>query len=87
MDPAVIQWDRLEEAAAACGDRSRYAMSKRTGLSQSVLFRLRHGKGSPSAGTLLKLARAYGLEVNDLLPTVRPTAVPVVAPDPAREPA
>jgi transcriptional regulator with XRE-family HTH domain len=81
----VIQWDRLEEAATAQGDRSRYAMSKRTGLSQSILWRLRHGKAAPSAGTLLTLAQTYGLEINDLLPTapkvtpVTPVAAPVEA--------
>lgn len=91
MPPATIEWDRLQEAASAKGDRSRYAMSKRTGLSQSVLFRLCHGKGSPSAGTLRRLAQVYGLEVDDLLPATpaKPTTRVAEAPvaDVAREPA
>ncbi|MGQ4514255.1 helix-turn-helix domain-containing protein [Streptomyces sp. DW26H14] len=59
--------DRLTRAAAAKGDRSVYAIAKRTGLNQSALGRLRRGLTRPSARTLLTLAETYGLSVEDLV--------------------
>lgn len=59
--------DRLREAAAAKGDDSSYAIAKRTGLAESTLSRLRRGKSQPTTGSLLILAAAYGLTVDDLV--------------------
>lgn len=59
--------DRLRKAAAAKGDLSSYAISKRTGLAESTLSRLRRGLVAPATGSLLTLAAAYGLTVDDLV--------------------
>ncbi|MET9506885.1 helix-turn-helix transcriptional regulator [Streptomyces flavidovirens] len=58
---------RLAQAAAAKGDLSSYAIAKRTGLNQTTLSRNRRGMVQPAAKTLLILATAYGLSVDDLI--------------------
>lgn len=59
--------ERLAQAAAAMGDLSGYAIAKRTGLNQTTLSRLRRGMVQPATKTLLTLAEAYGLTVDDLI--------------------
>lgn len=59
--------DRLQEAAAAKGDFSGYAIAKRTGLAQSTISRLRQGLAKPTTGSLLILSTTYGLSVDELL--------------------
>ncbi|MEU9793792.1 helix-turn-helix transcriptional regulator [Streptomyces sparsogenes] len=58
---------RLQEAAAAKGDHSSYAIAKRTGVAESTLSRLRRGMAQPATQTLLTLAAAYGLAVEELV--------------------
>ncbi|NJP73185.1 helix-turn-helix transcriptional regulator [Streptomyces sp. C1-2] len=58
---------RLREAAAARGDRSNYAIAKRTGLNQTTLSRLVRGIARPAADTLLTLSAAYSLSVDELI--------------------
>jgi len=58
---------RLHEAAAARGDRSNYAIAKRTGLNQTTLSRICRGIAKPAAQTLLTLATTYGLSVDELI--------------------
>ncbi len=54
--------DQLRRAIEA-GDQSRYALSKETGISQAVLSRFMHGKGSLSLDSFDRLAEALGLEL------------------------
>lgn len=54
--------DQLKHAIAT-GDKSRYALSKETGIDQAVLSRFMHGKGGLSIGGWNKLAEALGLEL------------------------
>ncbi|UJV41589.1 helix-turn-helix domain-containing protein [Streptomyces sp. AMCC400023] len=58
---------RLQEAAAALGDHTNYAIAKRTGLNQTTLSRVCRGLVKPAAETLLTLATAYGLSVDELI--------------------
>jgi transcriptional regulator with XRE-family HTH domain len=58
---------RLHEAAAARGDHSNYAIAKRTGLNQTTLSRICRGIAKPAAQTLLTLATAYGLSIDELI--------------------
>lgn len=58
---------RLQEAAAARGDHSNYAIAKRTGLNQTTLSRICRGVAKPAAGTLLTLSATYGLSVEELI--------------------
>ncbi|MFJ5150868.1 helix-turn-helix domain-containing protein [Streptomyces sp. NPDC088353] len=72
---------RLQEAAAARGDHSNYAIAKRTGLNQATLSRICRGVAEPATKTLLTLASTYGLSIDELIdqaaqaqPSVRPSA-------------
>jgi transcriptional regulator with XRE-family HTH domain len=58
---------RLQEAAAARGDHTNYAIAKRTGLNQTTLSRVCRGLVKPAAETLLTLAATYGLSVDELI--------------------
>lgn len=58
---------RLQEAAAAQGDHTNYAIAKRTGLNQTTLSRVCRGLVKPAAETLLTLATTYGLSVDELI--------------------
>lgn len=65
-----LRHERLRAAAAARGDHTSYAISKRTGVAQSTLSRLRRGIAKPAADTLLTLATTYGLSVDELIDRV-----------------
>jgi transcriptional regulator with XRE-family HTH domain len=58
---------RLQEAAAARGDHSNYAIAKRTGLNQATLSRILRGIARPATKTLLTLSLAYGVSVDELI--------------------
>lgn len=58
---------RLHEVAAARGDHSNYAIAKRTGLNQTTLSRICRGVAAPATKTLLTLAAAYGLSLDELV--------------------
>ncbi|MFF3060897.1 helix-turn-helix domain-containing protein [Streptomyces sp. NPDC057909] len=62
-----LRSERLRTAAAAKGDLSGYAISKRTGLAESTLSRLRRGLASPTTASLMALARAYDVPIDDLV--------------------
>jgi transcriptional regulator with XRE-family HTH domain len=59
--------DRLTEAARKAGDRSSYAIAKRTGLSQSAVNRIRQGTSVPTLDSLVALAWPYALSLDDLI--------------------
>ncbi|MYS78168.1 helix-turn-helix domain-containing protein [Streptomyces sp. SID5926] len=62
-----LRSDLLLKTASAHGDRSCYAIAKRTGIAESTLSRLRRGVAKPAAETLLVLSQAYGLSVDELI--------------------
>lgn len=62
-----LRSDRLREAAALRGDLSSYAISKRTGVPQSTLSRLRRHLATPAASSLVRLSSAYGVPINELI--------------------
>lgn len=49
------------------GDRSRYAIWRRTGLSRTTLTRLISGQTAPSMQTLNRLSATYNVPVSALL--------------------
>lgn len=73
MSSYRLRSERLHEAAAARGDHSNYAIAKRTGLNQTTLSRICRGLAKPAAETLLTLATAYGLSVDELIQQVAET--------------
>lgn len=58
---------RLQEVAAARGDHSNYAIAKRTGINQTTLSRICRGVAAPATKTLITLAAAYGLSLDELV--------------------
>lgn len=62
-----LRSDRLRQAAAEKGDHTSYAIAKRTGLAESTLSRLHRGLARPATSSLLILAAAYDLPLEDLL--------------------
>lgn len=65
----------LRKIAAQAGDRSCYAIAKRARVSQQTVQRIVRGTTTPSLPTLLRLATAYGVSVDELLD--RPHAAPL----------
>ncbi|MFD5571955.1 helix-turn-helix domain-containing protein [Streptomyces cadmiisoli] len=71
--------DRLRERAKAHGDESDHSIAQRTGVTASTLSRLLSGRTTPSAESLVALADAYGIPIDDLVQrpeTEQPAAVP-----------
>lgn len=62
--------DRLTSAAKAVGDRSSYAIAKRTGLSQTAVNRIRQGASEPTVDSLVALAIPYNLTLDELIERV-----------------
>lgn len=62
-----LRSELLLKTASAHGDRSCYAIAKRTGIAESTLSRLRRGVAKPAAETLLVLSSTYGLTVDELI--------------------
>ena len=67
MSSYRLRTKRLQEAAAARGDLTNYAIAKRTGINQTTLSRNCRGIASPATKTLLTLAATYGLSLDDLV--------------------
>jgi transcriptional regulator with XRE-family HTH domain len=67
MSSYRLRSERLHEVAAARGDHSNYAIAKRTGINQTTLSRICRGVAAPATKTLLTLATAYGLSLDDLV--------------------
>lgn len=59
--------EHLEQAAAAVGDLSRYAIAKRIGVSQSTISRLANGECLPSARTQRLIMKTYKIAHDDLI--------------------
>ncbi|WP_333769600.1 helix-turn-helix domain-containing protein [Streptomyces sp. IBSBF 2435] len=62
--------DRLTTAAKQVGDRSSYAIAKRTGLSQTAVNRIRQGTSAPTVASLVALAVPYNLTLDELIERV-----------------
>jgi transcriptional regulator with XRE-family HTH domain len=62
--------ERLAEAAKKAGDRSSYAIAKRTGLSQTAVNRIRQGVVDPTVASLIALADPYQLTLDELIERV-----------------
>lgn len=58
---------KLRAIAAESGDLTGYAIARRTGLSETTLSRALNGKTSPQYQTLVRLARAYKVHVDEIV--------------------
>ncbi|MBT2505112.1 helix-turn-helix transcriptional regulator [Streptomyces sp. ISL-98] len=59
--------DKLKDAAARQGDTTRAAIFRRTGISESSVYRILSGESQPDLNSALRLAVAYGIAVEDLM--------------------
>lgn len=59
---------RLREIASAKGDTSGSAIHKRTGVAESSVYRFLKGEAQPDLNSILRMARAYDVSVEYLMP-------------------
>lgn len=57
----------LRKVASTKGDRSGYAIAKRTGLNESTISKILRGRAQPGPKSLLAFRDAYGCSVDELL--------------------
>jgi transcriptional regulator with XRE-family HTH domain len=60
----------LWEIAAAHGDTTRAAIHRRTGIAESSIHRITLGQSQPDLISALRLAKAYGTTVEELMERV-----------------
>lgn len=58
---------RLREIAEKRGDRSTYAIAKRTGVNISSAYRIASGETQPDLISALRIAEAYDLDIRTLM--------------------
>lgn len=61
---------RLRAIAAQHGDKTPYAIAKRTGVSISSAYRYVDGSAQPDLNSALRLAQAYDLDIRTLMDPV-----------------
>ncbi len=61
---------RLRAAARESGDKSGYAIQKRTGISQTSVYRILRGDAQPDLITALRLSEVYNVDLRTLMDRV-----------------
>ncbi|MEU2062863.1 helix-turn-helix transcriptional regulator [Streptomyces sp. NPDC013455] len=61
---------RLQDIAATHGDKTTYAIAKRTGVSISSAYRYVDGSAQPDLISALRIAEAYDLDIRTLMDRV-----------------
>lgn len=59
--------DKLTAIAEEHGDNTRAAIAERVGVDEGSISRYMNRKRRPSLGRVSLIARAYGVDINDLL--------------------
>lgn len=59
--------NKLRAKARAHGDKSGYAIQKRTGINDSTVYRILRGAAQPDLITALRLADAYDFDIRDVM--------------------
>jgi len=54
-------------AAASKGDKTGYAIARRTGIAESSIYRLLNGEAQPDLISALRLGEAYDIRVEELM--------------------
>ncbi|MFB7671635.1 helix-turn-helix domain-containing protein [Kitasatospora purpeofusca] len=67
--PPQFRFDanRFEELAARAGDTTRYAISRRTGLTQGAISNILTGRRQPTLNSAMRLTQPYGISLDDLV--------------------
>lgn len=69
---------RLREVAKQHGDRSTYAIAKRTGVNISSAYRILGGETQPDLISALRIAETYDLDLRTVMDRVeKPTTAAV----------
>ncbi|MGW2209964.1 helix-turn-helix domain-containing protein [Streptomyces sp. NPDC001781] len=58
---------KLRDKAREQGDESGYAIQKRTGISDSAVYRILRGAAQPDLITALRLAVVYDFDLRDVM--------------------
>lgn len=66
---SLLSVDVLRARAGQAGDNTAYAIAQRIGVRESTIFRLLKGKATPSVATLVAVRHAYGISLDELVPT------------------
>ncbi|MFI9026390.1 helix-turn-helix domain-containing protein [Streptomyces sp. NPDC053560] len=75
----------LSKRALAAGDTTHYAIAERAGVRESTISRLLAGRTAPSLSTLIAVADAYGMTLDELVGrTTHAPGVPQQGAQPAR---
>jgi transcriptional regulator with XRE-family HTH domain len=61
---------RLRQIAAEHGDKTPYAIAKRSGVSISSAYRYVDGSAQPDLNSALRLAQAYDLDIRTVMDLV-----------------
>ncbi|MFD4257781.1 helix-turn-helix domain-containing protein [Streptomyces sp. NPDC058534] len=61
---------RLREIAAKHGDKTAWAIAKRSGVSVSSAYRYIDGSAQPDLNSALRLAQAYDLDIRTVMDAV-----------------
>jgi transcriptional regulator with XRE-family HTH domain len=65
---------KVRKIARDHGDATGYAIARRIGVAESTISRALRGESSPGLNTLVSLASAYGIPIEDLLDDSTPVA-------------
>jgi len=58
---------KLRDKAREHGDKSGYAIQKRTGINDSTVYRILRGAAQPDLITALRLASVYDFDIRDVM--------------------
>ncbi|MFI9079176.1 helix-turn-helix domain-containing protein [Streptomyces sioyaensis] len=62
-----LRINALREAAAEHGDRTAYAIARRTGIAESSAYRYLAGESQPDLNSMLRISEAYGTPIESLM--------------------
>jgi DNA-binding phage protein len=62
-----LRIDTLRDIAAAAGDRTAYAIHRRTGIAESAAYRMMSGESQPDLISMLRIHYAYGVAIESLM--------------------
>lgn len=61
---------KLREATEKLDDTTGYAIAQRTGIAESSVYRFLNGSAQPDLISMLRISRAYGATVEDLMEAI-----------------
>jgi len=61
---------KLLAAASAHGDKTGYAIHRRTGISESSAYRILNGETQPDLNSAMRLAEAYDVDLRTVIKRV-----------------